>query len=74
MLLILLLLLLPEDPAIIMLTVPTEANVEADPDIDMAASSRVLSVSPVPTSGSSNDVPVPSSKVGEIGEIEIFPG
>lgn len=74
MLLILLLLLLPEDAAIVMLTVPIEANVEADPDIDMAAPSRVLSVSPAPTSVSGSDVPVASPKVEEIGEIEIFPG
>ena len=74
MLLMLLLLLLPEDVAIVMLTVPTEASVEAEPDIDRAAPSRVLSVSPAPTSGSVSDVLVASSKVGEVGEIEIFPG
>lgn len=63
-----------------MLTAPTEANVEADPDIDTVPfPGREPSDSPVLSiSGSgcdrASEVPLASSRVGDVGEIEVVPG
>lgn len=67
-----------------MFTVPTEANVDTDPDIDTVplpfdTAGREPSASPgvlISCSGCDNasEVPVASSKVGDVGEIEVVPG